>query len=100
MKRKAYGVELGGLLLRRALFDDAHDVALLHDQEILAIKAHLGARPLAKKHPVARPDVERVHLAVLVPSARPDGDHFALLGLLLGGVRDDDAALRLLLRLN
>src|SRR4051795_12769349 len=90
----------GGLLLRRALLDDAHDVGLLHDQEILAIKAHLGAAPLAEQDAVADLHVERAHLAVLVPSARPDRDHLALLGLLLGGVRNDDAALRRLLRLN
>src|SRR5215210_7808395 len=100
MKLKACGVASGGLLLRRGLLDHAHDVGLLHDQEILAIKAHLGARPLAKQHAVAGPQVEGGHLAVLVASTGPDGDHLALLRLLLGGVRDDDAAFGLLFRLN
>src|SRR5215471_7658944 len=49
----------GGLLLGHALFDDAHDVALLHDQEIFAIDLDLGARPLAEQHAVADPDVDR-----------------------------------------
>src|SRR5690349_9166116 len=88
---------LGGLFLRCALFDDAHDVALLHNEEILAIKAHLSARPLAEQHPVTRLKIKRLHLAVLVASPRPDGDHLALLGLLLRSIRDDDAALGLLL---
>src|SRR3954453_21080469 len=100
MELKACAVELGGLLLRRALLDDAHDVGLLHDQEILAIKAHLGAAPLPEQDAIAGPNVERLNIAVLVPGAWPNHDHLALLGLLLGGVRDDDAAFGLLLRVD
>src|SRR3954469_2708920 len=75
----------GGRAVAPALRGDhAHDVGLLHDQEVLAVDAHLGARPLAEQHPVAGPNVERVHLAVLIASAWPDGDHLALLRLLLG----------------
>src|SRR5918995_1125215 len=85
---------LGGTL------DDAHDVALLHDQEILAINAHLGAGPLAEQDAVAGLHVEGLNLAGLVAGARPGGDHLALLRLLLGGVRDDDAALGLLFRVD
>src|SRR6202163_4101437 len=48
-----------GLLLGDALFDDAHDVALLHDQEILAINLDLGAGPLAEQHPVDDREVDR-----------------------------------------
>src|SRR4051794_28845687 len=59
--------------------DHTHDVGLLHDQEVLAVDAHLGARPLAEQHPIAGFDVERVHLAALVPGSRPDRDHLALL---------------------
>src|ERR1700753_148546 len=40
---------LGGLLLRSAAFDDAHDVGLLHDQELLTIQLHFGAGPLAEQ---------------------------------------------------
>src|SRR5215212_131784 len=91
---------LRGLAGRGGEGDDAHDVALLHDQEILAIDAHLGAGPLAEQHPVAGLHVQWLDLAGLVAGAGAGGDDFALLGLLLGGVRDDDAALRLLLRVN
>jgi len=36
---------------------------------------------------------ERLDLAALVAGARSDGDNLAFLGLFLGGVRNDDAAL-------
>ena len=41
--------------------------------------------------------IQRDELAALVSGAGADSDDFALLRLLLGGVRDDDAALRLFL---
>src|SRR5215467_1368491 len=77
--------------------DHAHDVGLLHDQEFLAVELDLGARPFAEQHPVARLHVDRDQLAGLVAAARADGDDLAFLRLLLGGVRDDDAAGGLLL---
>src|SRR5215471_3751877 len=77
--------------------DDAHDVGLLHDQEILAVQHDLGARPLAEQHAVAALDVDGDQLAGFVAAARADGDHLALRGLLLGGVGNDDAALGFLL---
>src|SRR5262249_49614094 len=87
---------LGGLLLGgSAALDDAHDVGLLHDQQLLAVDLHLGARPLAEQDAVAGLDVDRDELAALVTTAGTDGDDFALLRLLLRGVGDDDAAGRL-----
>src|SRR4051812_8640893 len=100
MKLRAGADGSGGLLPRRGLFDDTHDVGLLHDQEILAIDAHLGAGPLAKQDAVARLKIERGYLTILVASAWSDRDYLALLGLLLRGVRDDDPALGLLFCLN
>ena len=76
---------------------DAHDVGLLHDQEILAVDLDLGARPLAEQHAVADLEVDRDELAGLVAAAGADGDDFALRGLFLGGVGNDDAAGGLLL---
>src|SRR5215204_5684657 len=87
-----------GLLAGDGLLNDAHDVGLLHDQEILAVDADLGARPLAEEHAVAGLDIESDELSALVASTRTDGDDFTLLRLLLRGVRNDDATLRLLLR--
>src|SRR5438876_4490495 len=71
----------------------AHDVGLLHDQEFLAVELDLGARPFAEQHAVAYPEVDRDQLAGLVAAARADGGDFALRGLFLGGIRNDDAAL-------
>ena len=70
----------------------AHDVAFLHDQEILAVDLDLGAGPLAEQHAVAGLDVDRDQLAGFVAGAGADGDDFALLRLFLGGVGNDDAA--------
>ena len=75
------------------IFDDAHDVAFLHDQELLVVDHDLGARPFAEQHPVADLDVDGDELAALIASAGADGHDFALGRLLLGGVGDDDAAL-------
>src|SRR4051794_37805602 len=59
--------------------DDAHDVGLLYDEEILAIEPDLVARPFAEQNPVSDFDVERNQLAALVSGTRADGDHFAFL---------------------
>ena len=83
---------LRGLLLGHRLVEHAHDVGLLHDQEFLAVDLDLGARPFAEQHAVADLDVDRDELAALVAAARADGDDFALRGLFLGGVGNDDAA--------
>src|SRR5215217_4946991 len=72
--------------------DHAQQVGFLHDQVFFIIDPDLGARPLAEQHPVTRPDIEPLDLATLVSGTRTDGDDLALLRLLLGGVRDDDAS--------
>src|SRR6185436_1792912 len=85
---------------RRRAFDDAEDVALLHDEEILAVDAHFRAGPLAEQDAVASLHVEWKQLAVLGLGAGAGGDHFAFLRLFLGCVRDDDAPGSLLLLLD
>src|SRR3979409_781543 len=79
-----------------SLDQHAHDVGLLHDQEFLAVELDLGARPLAEQHAVADLEVDRDQLAGLVAATRADGGDFALRGLFLGAVWDDDAASGLL----
>src|SRR5262249_9574604 len=69
--------------------DHAEDVFLAEDQVFDAVQLDLAARVLAEQHPVALLHVERQDLAVLA-LAGPDGDHLTLLGLLLGGVGNDD----------
>jgi hypothetical protein len=88
---------LGRLFVECAgALDYAHDVGLLHDQEVFVIDLDLAARPFAEQDAIACFQIERHDLAVLVASARTNGDDFALLRLLLGSIRDDNAALRLL----
>src|SRR5215469_13187190 len=79
--------------------DDAEDVFLTQDEVLLAIDLDLRSRVLPEQDAVARLDVERDDLAIVVQLPPADRDHLALLGLLLGGVRDDDAAGALLLLL-
>src|ERR1700686_5015502 len=84
---------LSGLLLGRGkVGQNAHDVALLHDQELFAIELDLGTGPLAEQHAVADLEVDRDQLAGFVAAARANSGDFALRGLFLGAVRDDDAA--------
>src|SRR4051795_981008 len=83
----------GGLGLGGALLEHAHDVAFLHDQQLVAVELDLGAGPLAEQHPVADLDAHRRQLALVAAGTRADGQDLALHGLLLGGVGDDQPAL-------
>src|SRR6266850_700344 len=91
---KCWGIRrLRGLLLGGGkIGENAHDVALLHDQQFLAVELDLGARPFAEQHAVADLEVDRDQLAGFVTAARTDRRDFALRGLFLGAVRNDDAA--------
>src|SRR5258705_2711631 len=94
---KFWGIRrLRGLLLGGGkIGDNAHDVALLHDQKFLAVELASGARPFADSKPVADLEFDRDQLAAFVTAARTHRGDFALRGLFLGGVRNDDAALGL-----
>src|SRR5690606_1164529 len=78
------------------LLDDREDVAGREDEVLLAVVLDLGAAVLAVQNDVADLHVELDALAVL-DAARTDGQDDALLGLLLGGVRNDQARSRGLL---
>src|SRR5690606_24977593 len=88
---------LGGRALTR---DDAEDVALLHDEQVLAFDLDLGARPLAEQDTVTGLDDGGDQLARVLAGAFADGDDFTLGRLFLGGVGDDQTALGLLFTLN
>src|SRR3954447_6507853 len=77
--------------------DHAHNVGLLHDQEILTVQFDLSSRPFAEQHAVAGLQIKRDDFAALIARSRADGHDFTLLRLLLGVVWNDNAALRLLL---
>src|SRR5262250_2443148 len=68
--RSGHLIGSGGLLLRRGFLEHAHDVGLLHDQELLAIDLDLGAGPLAEQHAVAGLEIDRNELASLIAAAR------------------------------
>src|SRR6516165_6645814 len=95
-------IVLPSALLRsgRAALDEAHDVGLLHDHQLLAIELDFSTRPLAEQYAVAGFDVERVHLSVFATGTRPDRNDFPLHRLFLRGVGDDDPARRLRLLLD
>src|SRR3984893_17610792 len=77
--------------------NDAQDVALLHDEEILPVDLDLRARPFAEQNLIAGLDIERCELAAFVAGAGSHRANLAFLGLLLGGIGDDDPALGLFL---
>jgi hypothetical protein len=65
----------------------AHDVALLHDQELDAVDLDLGARPFAKRHVVGDRDVDGNEFPSLVAGPGPamtspcDGFSWAVSGM-------------------
>ncbi len=70
-----------GRLLLGFVFDDGQHVVLFHDEVFLAIELDLLAGILAEQDPVARFDVERDALAIVVRLAVAGGDDCALLRL-------------------
>src|ERR1700704_5115172 len=84
--------QLCGFLAGDRLIEHAHDVALLHDQVIDAVELDLGAGPFSEQDAVTRLQVDRYQVALIVAATGTDGDDLAFGGLLLGGVRNDDAA--------
>src|SRR5262249_37162005 len=74
------------------LLDDAQDLFLADDEVLRAVQLDFLSGVLAEEDRVARLDVERRDLAVLLDAALAHGNDLALLGLFLGGVRNDDAA--------
>ena len=87
-------------ILGMFLGDLGEHVAAGEDEQVLAVDGDLGAAVLRVDDGVADRHVERDELAgVLGATARADGQDLALLGLLLGGVGDDEAGGRGLLRL-
>jgi hypothetical protein len=79
-------------LTTSSLLKYAHDVALAHDQEGLAVQLDLGSRPFAVKHGVALFDIQRLQLAVIASASRADRGDFSLHRLFLGRIGNDNAA--------
>src|SRR5712691_2152779 len=83
----------------RALLSANHseDLILADDHVLHVVDLDLSAGVLAYENAVADLDVKGDPFAVVAEAAGADRHDLALERLLLGGVRDDDAALRLLL---
>src|ERR1700691_1564425 len=73
------------------LLHDAEDFFFAHDEKLFAVELNLGAGVLAEENLVPRLNVEREDFAFVVRFALAHGDDFALLGLFLGAVGDNDA---------
>src|SRR5208282_4378516 len=84
----------------KCLLDDSQDVILAQDQQVFALVLELAARVFAEQDLVAGFHLDRDKLAVVAIFTLADGDNLALLGLFLGGVRDDYSTLGPLLFLD
>src|SRR5512145_3019717 len=90
--RRASSSNLRIFVISASLHDREH-VAGRQDEHVVAVDRHLGAAVLAVEDGVADADPDGDDLAGLLGAlARPHGDDLALLGLLLGGVGDHQAA--------
>src|ERR1700683_1986545 len=71
--------------------DAGEDVGLAQHEQILPLALYLGPAVLAVEDLVVFLHVQRDALAVIVQLAVADSQDLSLLGLLLGGVGQDDA---------
>src|SRR5579875_1420236 len=83
---------------RCAIADDLREhIRLAQDQDLVGTELDLGPAVLAEDDLVAFFEIDGDVIALVVPCARAHGKDAAALRLLLGGVRQDDAADRRLL---
>src|SRR5690242_3045397 len=80
--------------------ENSKNIVLAHDDVLSAIQFDLVAGVFAEQDAVTGFDVKGDDVSVLEPLALPNGHHFALLGLFLSRVRNDDAVARGFLFLN
>src|ERR1700712_5865627 len=79
------------LRARCLLLDDGEEVFFAHHEQFVAVDLDGLAAVLAEQHAIADLDVQDDELALVAALARADGQDFALVRLLGGGVGDDDA---------
>src|SRR5436190_20203463 len=60
----------GSHLLGHGRIEHAHDVALLHDQQLNTVNLDFGARPFAEQHVVTDLDVDRDEFPGLITPTR------------------------------
>src|SRR3990167_2643835 len=73
------------------LLDHCEQIVFLHDQQLVAVDLDSLARVLAEQNAVTDLHVQGDHVALVVLLAGADGQHFTLIGLFSGVVRDHDA---------
>src|SRR6266576_4592429 len=83
---------LRGLFPGVRLIEYAHNVALLHDQVIDAVELNFGAGPFSEQDAIARLQLNRYQVALVIAATRADGDDLAFGRLLLRGIGNDDSA--------
>src|ERR1017187_7400850 len=76
-----------------SLLNDRVDVALFDDEELFPIELNFLAGVLAVEHLIADFNVHRDGFAIVGDAAGANGHDFTLIGLLFGGVRQNDTAL-------
>src|SRR5512139_759485 len=93
--RRNTGRHMGASERVGSLLHDREHVARGEDEVLLAVVLDLGTAVLGVHDDVTDADVEGdALLAVLVETPGADRQDLALLGLLLGGVRDDETGRR------
>src|SRR5204863_3671209 len=81
------------LLLLLAAFDLGEDITGAEDQHVFTVDRDLGTAVLGVDDGVAGGELHRDQLtAVLGATAGADGEDLTLLGLLFGGLADDESA--------
>src|SRR3954467_4124007 len=100
MQRAAFYAAFCILTSAFRLLDDGQHVILAHDDDLFAVELDLGAGVAGEDDLVALLDGERGLLAVVEALAVADRQDLAPLGLFLGRVGEDDAALGLALGLD
>jgi hypothetical protein len=85
-----YGL-LATFLACGGALDDSQNLVLAHNQQLFAVEFDLLAAVFAKKHAIARFNVQRLAGAVLSILAFADGHNFALLGLFFRAIGNNDS---------
>src|ERR1700722_19615357 len=71
--------------------DDSQDFFFTQNQKFIAVEFDFGSGIFAEENAVSRLDVQRCNGSVFQTLAAANGDHFALLWLFFGRVRDNDS---------
>ncbi len=77
--------------MEKLLLDNSKQIVFFHDQQLIAIDLDGLARVLAEQNAVTNLDGQSGDFALVIALAGANCQHFALIRLFSGVVRDDDA---------